>query len=151
MAVKAKDRSVHVRFALERACVVDQIARLKPIGAINDDVIQSYEFARICRIEADGDRIGGHQRIELSNAHRRDLGFRSADVRGREDRLPLQIALVHEIIVDHPDAPDARRRQVLQDRRAQAAGADAQDPRARKSLLPFHTHLGNEQVPAIAP
>ena len=48
-----------------------------------------------------------------------------------------------------PSVPDARRRQVHQRGRAQAAGADAQHLGVLQPLLPGHAHVGDDQVARV--
>ena len=64
--------------------------------------------------------------------------------------LPLQVRLVHHVVVDDPQPPDARRGQVERRRRAQPARADQQHLGLEQLRLARLAHLGDEQVAAVA-
>ena len=74
-----------------------------------------------------------------------DLG--PADVGGDVDDLALEVRDVDDVEVDEPDGPDPGGGQVERERRAEAAGADAEHLRGLEPLLPVHRHLGHDQVP----
>src|SRR5579875_2552949 len=151
LTVEAEDRTVNVRLALEDAGVVDQVSRGERIGPVDDDVVESDEFASVRRVEADGDRIDRDLRIERMQPLRRDARFRLPDVARRIEDLALQIRYVDRIVVDDPDAPDPGGGEIGEDRRAQAARADAQHPCRRQLTLPIEPDFGYEEMPAVAP
>ena len=72
------------------------------------------------------------------------------DVGGPVDDLALQVADVHDVVVDDPDRPDAGRREVLQHRRTEPAGADDAHARVPQPPLPVDADLREQQVPRPA-
>ena len=72
------------------------------------------------------------------------------DVARLMDDLPVQVGDVDGVEVDHADAPHARRREVGEDGRAEAARADDDDARGLELLLPLHRHLGHDEVAPVA-
>ena len=56
-----------------------------------------------------------------------DLG--PADALGRMNDLALQVGEIHDIVIDDAERADSGRRQVEQQRRAEAAGADHEHAR----------------------
>src|SRR5579872_220227 len=150
LSVKTKDRTINVGFAFQHARIVDEVARFEAIGAVDDDVVQAHEIASVRCIEARGDRIGGNERIDLAHALRGNLRFGLADVTRGEDRLTLQIAFIHRVVVHDADSSDARGGKILEHRRAEAACADAEHTRSGQSLLSCDADFRNQQMPAIS-
>ena len=82
-----------------------------------------------------------------------DLGgvdLELADGRGRVNDLALQVAGVDDVEVDQADGADAGSGEVERERRAESAGADAEDLRGLQLLLALHAHLGQDQVARVA-
>ena len=73
-----------------------------------------------------------------------------ADGRGGVDDLALQVAGVDDVEVDEAERADAGRGEVERERRAEAAGADAEDAGGLQLLLAFHADLGQDQVARVA-
>src|SRR6202042_2331571 len=108
LSVETKDRTVDVGPAFEKACVVGQVTRRKVVAAIEHDVIQAHELARVAGIETTRDGIDRDERIDGVEAVRRGDGLVAADVCLGEDRLTLKVGFVDGVVVDHADAADAR-------------------------------------------
>ena len=89
-------------------------------------------------------------RVEFRDRRRRALNLRMAEVGGAVDHLPLQVRQRHDVIVDHPERADARRRKIQQYRRAEPAGADDQHPRALERSLARPAHLAQHDVARVA-
>ena len=66
------------------------------------------------------------------------------------DDLALQIAGIDDVEVDDADRAHARGREIDQNRRAQAARADGQDPAGLDLALSHRADLVHDQVPAVA-
>ena len=66
------------------------------------------------------------------------------------DDLPLQVGERHGVVVDDAERADAGRREILQHRRAEPAGADDQHPRALQLLLAGAADLRQHDVARIA-
>ena len=64
--------------------------------------------------------------------------------------LPLQVAQLDAVVVDDGDGADAGRREILQHRRREAAGAHHQHPRIEQTPLAGRADLGEREVPGVA-
>ncbi len=91
--------------------------------------------------------ISGLMSFIISTAER-VFGF--ADVARLVDDLPVQVERSTVFEVDHADMPHARRRQIGQDRRAESAGADDDDPRGLELLLALERHLRHDEMAPVA-
>ena len=89
-------------------------------------------------------------RVEPRDGARRAVGFRKADIRRAVDHLALQIGQRHRVVVDHAERADARRREVQQHRRAEAAGADHQHAGAAQRRLAGTADLAQHDVARVA-
>ena len=65
--------------------------------------------------------------------------------------LPLEVRLVHDVVVDEPVRPDPGGREVHRNRRAEPACADAEHLRILHASLPVHRDVGDDQMPGVAP
>jgi hypothetical protein len=74
----------------------------------------------------------------------------AANVGGRVDDLALQVGVIDHVEVHNAERADARGRQVKRQRRTESARSDAQDFRGLQLLLPFHAHLGHDQMARVA-
>ena len=77
-----------------------------------------------------------------------DLG--PADIRRAVDHLPLQVRERHRVVVDDPDRADAGRGEVLDQRRAEPAGADHEHPRGLELRLPRPADVAQHEVAGVA-
>ncbi len=66
------------------------------------------------------------------------------------DDLALQVGFVDDVEVDQADGADAGGGEIERERRAEAAGADAEDLRGLELLLAFHADLGQDEVAGVA-
>jgi hypothetical protein len=66
------------------------------------------------------------------------------------DHLPLQVREAHLIVIHDADGADPGRREVLDQGRAQAAGADHENASAFKLLLTGTSHVPENEVAGIA-
>src|SRR3546814_14667751 len=66
------------------------------------------------------------------------------------DLLTLQVGEVHGVVVDDTEGADAGCSQIEQQRRAEAAGADQQQPGVQKLFLTFLADPGKYQVTRVA-
>ena len=74
----------------------------------------------------------------------------AADPGGVVDHLPLQIGQRHRVVVDDADHADAGGGEILQQRRAEAAGADHQHARRLEFLLAGAANLAQHEMAGIA-
>ena len=89
-------------------------------------------------------------RIQIAQAIAGRLDFRTAHVAGAEQNLPLQVREIHDVEIDQADAADACRGEIQTERRAEAAGADAEHFGLLELELTFHADFGHDQVAAVA-
>ena len=73
-----------------------------------------------------------------------------ADLIGAVERLALEIGERDRVVVDHADPADPGRREILDRRRADAAGADQQDMAGEQPHLPRAAHFAQHDVAGIA-
>ena len=95
-------------------------------------------------------RLDRDVRIEPLHRRRGAVDLRPTDIGGRVDHLPLQVRQRHRVVVDDADRADARRRQVLEQRRAEPAGADDEHPRRLQLGLTGPANIAQDQVAGIA-
>ena len=132
LALEAVDRAVDDGDAVPDRRVVQQVARREVVGAVDDHVPALAEdpvdvLGGEPLLEGlDGDV--GVQRLERALG---GLGLRVAEALGRVDDLALQVRLVDGVVVDDPERADAGGREVERGGRAEAAGADQEDPASR--------------------
>ena len=77
-----------------------------------------------------------------------DLG--DADVGGAMDDLALQVGEIDPVVVDHAQGADAGGGEILQERRAEPAGADHQHARGDQPRLAHAADLGQHDVARVA-
>ena len=134
----------------QHAGVVDQVARLEVVCAVGDDVVVLEDLERV---GAGEHGVVLHDVHEGVQALEHDLGgvdLELADGGGGVDDLALQVAGVDGVEVDQAERADAGGGEIECERRAQAAGADAQDLGGLQLLLAFHADFGQDQVARVA-
>src|SRR5690606_524219 len=72
-----------------------------------------------------------------------------ADVGDTVQHLPLQVAAVHDVVVDHAERADTRGRQVEQHGGAEPARADHAHARRQQPPLRVLAQLGQQQVTRV--
>ena len=112
--------------------------------------MRGHQPARVGRVERVRIDCDIYQRIERMQVGSRRHRLIRPDIARCEDRLALKVRLVHGVVVDDADRPDARGRQVLQRRRTESARAYDEQPRRSEPFLAAQPDLWNKQVPAIA-
>ena len=147
LAFKTEDRAVHVGFAEQHAGVVHQVTGREVVGAVANDVVTPNDLEGVVTGERCFVEIHLAVGIDLEDAGlgRFDLGL--AHPGGAVDHLALQIAVVNHVEIDNAQAAHTRRRQIEQQWRTQAAGANAKHRSGLEALLPLHPNLGKDQVP----
>ncbi len=149
LPVEAKDRPVDVRPSFEHAGVVDEIAGLERVRAVDDQVVEAHEFARVGGHEAHRNRVDCDVGIERPQPFGGGLDLQPPDAGRVVQDLALKIRHVDAVVVDDPDPADARGRQVRQHRRAQAARTDAEHARRGELALPLQPDFGDQQMAAV--
>ena len=64
--------------------------------------------------------------------------------------LPLEVRLVHGVVVDDPEPADSSRGEVQRRRGSEPTGADQEHARLEKPFLPGLADLRDQQVAAVA-
>src|SRR5271170_949644 len=107
LAFEAENGAVNIGFSEQDARVVDEIARGKIVGAVDDKVVvlQNVEgvFAREMRFE----RVNLNVGIQIAQAVAGCGNFRAAYVFGAEENLALEVGGIYGVEINEADAPDA--------------------------------------------
>ena len=90
----------------------------------------------------------GYRAYVVGDIHGR-LDLQPTDIGGREQDLALEIGQGDLVVVDHGQPPDARRRQILDRGRADAARPDQDGMRIEQPLLPGPANLLEDDVAGI--
>ena len=64
--------------------------------------------------------------------------------------LPLEIGQVDNVEIDNAELTHTRRRQIQRERRTEASRPNREHSRRLQFQLPFHAHLGHDQMTAVA-
>src|SRR5215469_10908888 len=95
-------------------------------------------------------RFDPHARIDRGQRVARALYLERANSVGGVHDLPLQIGDVDAVGIGDAEGSDPGGRQVEEQRRAEAAGANDEDARGQQPDLPFFTDLLEDQVASVA-
>ena len=131
-------------------CVVQQVAGLEGVGAVEDDVVAVDEPSDVVGQEH---LVVGHDLdvgVERLDRLAGGVDLLRAEALGRMDDLALQVARLDDVEVDDAERPNAGRGEVQGARAAEAAGADEQHLRLEQLHLPGGADLRDQEVPAVA-
>eukprot|EP00962_Isochrysis_galbana_P042352 scaffold15810_cov117-Isochrysis_galbana.AAC.3 len=151
LALEFLHRPVHQRQAQHDAGVVDQVAGREVVRPVHHYIVPAQNLQSVARVQVRVVRDEAHRRVDLAHALRRRLHLGHAHRVGRVDNLPMQVGLVHHVVVHHPQRPDAGRSQVDKRGRAKAAGANAKHACALEPTLALDADIVQDQVPRVAP
>ena len=134
-----------------KAGVGHRIAGLEVVGPVGDDVVGAHQVPRAWlrvsrRAWASTATCGLSRATRVGGA----LDLEAADVRRAVDHLPLQVRERHGVVVDDADRADPGRREVLDQRRTEPAGADHQHPGRLELRLPRPADVPQHEVAGIA-
>jgi len=121
---------------LDPGGVVDNVSSPEVVRAVDDEVVAGEQVADVPLVEPRLVRLHVDVGIEPVDVPRRRLDLRLAHVGVAVDHLPLEVRALDHVAVDDPDCADARGREVLDDRRAEPAGADHERASVEEALLP---------------
>ena len=130
--------------------IVEDVARLERVGAIEDDVVAGDDPVDVVRDEHLLVRDDRHVRVERGERLAGALDLLLADAVVGVDDLALEVREVDDVEVDDPDRPHACGREIQGGRRAEPARADQQHLRAEQLRLALRADLGDQQVAAVA-
>src|SRR5581483_8413681 len=142
--------SVDIRLAGEHAGVVNQVARGEIVGAVNDHVVLPEELKRVGAAKpgvVTDDVNEWVNRLELVFG---GVELLAANVGGGVDDLPLQVGVVDDVEIDDTERTHACSAEIKRERRAEAAGSDAEHLRGLELELALHADLGHDQVARVA-
>ena len=91
-----------------------------------------------------------YMRIEPRDRITGAFDLRPADGRRVVNDLALEVGERNRVVIDDPERPYAGRREILDERSAQPAGADDQHPRRLQPLLPGPADIGKHDMARIA-
>ncbi len=149
MSFESENAAVDVGLAKKDAGIVHEIPRRKIVCAIDHDVISGQQVERVVGRQRHVVDLDGDLRVERIEPVAGRLQLRATDIWGSVDNLALEIAVVNDIEVDDPDAPDAGRGQIQRHRRAETASTDAQHTGRLELQLPVHADLGHDEVATV--
>lgn len=149
LAFEALDRAVDEWAVGEHAGVVDEIARGKIVGAVEDDVVRGDEGEGVGAREAGDDGRDGEKRIEREQAAGGGGGFGQAGVGGGVEDLPLEVGDVDGVGVDDGDAADAGGGEVEEGGAAESAGANDEYGAALQRGLRLGAEAGEREVALV--
>ena len=129
LALKPENRPVDVGLAQQHAGVVDQIAGGEVVGAVGDDVVVLEDLEGVGAGEHGLVLDDVESGIEGGELFFGGVELFAADVLGGVDDLALEVAGVDDVEIDQAEGADAGGGQIKSQRRAQAAGADAEHAR----------------------
>src|SRR5215831_8502287 len=150
LALEPEDRAVNIGLPQQHAGVVGQIARLKIIGAVNDDVVVLDDAERVLRSERKLVSVDLHVWIDVGQTVFRGLQLFAPDILRAVQNLSLQVAVINDVEIDQSQSPDARSGKVESEWRTEPARADQQHARGLQFALAFQSDLGQDQVAVVA-
>mmetsp|Transcript_32932 Transcript_32932/g.53692 ORF Transcript_32932/g.53692 Transcript_32932/m.53692 type:complete len:385 (+) Transcript_32932:178-1332(+) len=124
LALEPQDRPIYTRYIQDCAGVVDQVLGWEIIRAVQHYVITAEHPQRVVAGQLDPVQHHLAVRVEVGHARRRRFHLGLADRAGSVGHLPLQVALVHHVVVHQADAAHAGGREVEQRGAPQAARPD---------------------------
>jgi len=95
-------------------------------------------------------RADVHVGVQALDVRSRALGLRRPDVGVRVDYLALEVRALDVVVVDDAQRSHARRGEVLDDWRAEAARPDHQHVGVQQALLALRPHVVHDDVTRVA-
>ena len=149
LSLEPENASVNVGNPEKDAGVVREIPGGEVVRSVDDDIVVPHDVHRVRGAQplVVGDDV--HVGIELQKTVPRGFHLRLPDGLFAVQHLPLQVAEVHHVEIQHSQGADSGRRQVESERRSEPARADAQNSRVLEFLLTLESHLRHYQVAAV--
>ena len=150
LAFELENASVDERPPREKRRVVVEIARAEIVGPIEDHIVAGKQIDGVRRSYSVGMRYDPNERIRRPQTPRGrlDLGLAHGCVVMQE--LPLQVVRLDAIEVGDAERADSGGGEIQGRGAAESAGSDDKHARRGELLLPGHTHLIEQDVPAVA-
>src|SRR6266511_4171706 len=118
--------AVDQRHARAERGVVREELRREVVRPVDDDVGRARELDRVRAVEPRVARLDRHRREERAQVVRRRGRLPGAEVRLREERLPVQVRRLDDVVLDEHEPAHAAGREDEERRAAEAARADDQ-------------------------
>ncbi len=129
LAVERGEGGGDQRLAGGKAGIGQQIAGGEIIAAIGDEIVARDELGGVRRSELDLVRLDADLGVDRRDRLARALDLGHADAVAGMGDLALQVGQVDAVVIDDAERADPGRREVEEERRAEPAGADDEDPR----------------------
>src|SRR6478735_6093124 len=94
-------------------------------------------------------RLDRHVRVQAPNRLGSAVDLEVSHIPGRVNHLPLKVREGHDVIIDNPNGPESRPRQILNDRRAKTARADDENARRLELQLPGAANIAEDDVAGV--
>ena len=132
--------------------IVDEIARLKVVGAVEHERRAGEQFRDIVCGEVGDDAADFYARVGLAQAGfgGDGLGKALGGVALGEERLALKVTLLHEVAVNDDERADAGARDERRLAAAERAASDDCYARCQELVLSGFADAAKENLPGIA-
>ena len=132
--------------------VVEQIARLEVVRAVDDQVDVVGQRANVRGRDVGDDRLDGDGRVDLAQPPRRGdgLGQLLGDVGFVEQHLAVQVVGLEKVAVDDPHEADAGAHEQIGRHAAQGAATADEHARREQPPLPFFAERREAHLAAVA-
>ncbi len=144
-----EDGAIDVGFPEQHTGIVGQVAGREIVTAIGHDVVGPNEFEGILAGQARRVQEDLDVRIDASEGVPGRFGLGPADVPGAMKDLALEVREVHRVEIHQAKLANTRRRQVEGNRRAEAAGPDAEHAGRANFLLALEADFGQNEVTRV--
>ena len=144
LALEAEDRAVDVGLAGEHTSVIDQIARGKVVGAVDDEVEVAEDVSALSLVRRVSNLRTSTLGLIAAMRSRGGVELLAADIVGAVDNLALQIGEIDNIEIDDarvcPRRPRPDRAPAASPGRRRRCTA----PRLLQLELPLHANFGHD-------
>ncbi len=149
LSLEPEDGAVHERNPQEHTRVIDEIASGEVVTPVHHHVPALEDSERVFRGQPNGVFFHPDIRVNVRDAAVRGFGLRSSDGRRIVQHLPLQIAELNHVSVDHAQAANARGRQVEGGGRSESSGANQENRSVLQSFLSAGPHLWQDDLAVV--
>ena len=112
LPLKTEDAAVNVRFAQQHTGIVGQVARGEIVRAVDNDVVWLEQFQRIIGRQRHFVGVYLDVWVDVQNTVAGAVQLRPPHVLGTMNDLPLQIGVIHHVVIHQPNTADSCRRQI---------------------------------------
>src|SRR5499425_481298 len=148
-ALELEDGAVDIGLAGQIAGVVDEVARVEVVRAVDDEIVVLDDVHHVVHVDPHGQLDDVRVRVEGLDGLRSRVHLGSAHTRRSVKDLALEIRYVHHVAVHEADGAHACRGQVECGRRSEAARSDKEHLGAEELALALLAHLREEEMAAV--